>query len=415
MFGFGRKSGNTSQLEQFREELRQATNVTAQLIADKLSEFSNSKTVNVSGHNALKLGAVYASTRLLSETVASLPIHVYERTPTGKRLAMDHQVYTLLNQEPNPGMTSFTLQELEVNNELIGGYAISEIVRKGGVITSLLPIANDQVKSITRGTSGVLYYDLADGRKLTSYDVTHHIGLTLDGVNGMGVIEYARLSIENGMLAETYGKDFFAKGTNPSVYISHPGKLSIEALKGIKDYWVRHNSGMNNAHDPAIIDQGMKVERLTVSPRDAQFIEGREFTVIDIARWFGVPPHKIGALEKTTIGNVEEQNIQFATDRIRPICEKREQEYDRKLFIGKERGKYFVKYDMMAMLRGNMQARADYYQKMVDMAALTPNQVLGFENMEPYEGGDVHWKQQGFARVESWEQDTKQVNANGNG
>lgn len=408
MLGFGRDRLTRSEVESFREELRQAASFSAQYIADQLARYRGTVTVNASGTEALKLGAVFAATRLLSETVASLPIHVYERTSTGKRLATDHPVYSLLNSEPNPGMTSFTLQELEVNNELIGGFAISEIKRKGGTISALLPVANGDVKRINRGKSGMLFYELQDGRTLSSFDVIHHIGLTTDGVNGMGVIEHARLSIENGMLAETYGKDFFAKGTNPSIYITHPGKLSIESLKGIKDYWKKHNSGINNAHDPAVIDQGMDVKRLTIPPRDAQFIEGREFTVIDIARWFGVPPHKIGALEKTTIGNVEEQNIQFATDRIRPMCEKREQEYDRKLFVGPDRGRYFVKYDMMAMLRGNMQARADYYKKMVDMAALTPNQVLQAENMEPYTGGDVHWKQQGFARVENWETDTKQ-------
>lgn len=408
MFGIGREKLSRADLEQFREELRQAASFSAQAIADQLARYSGTISVNATGVAALGLGAVYAATRLLSETIASLPIHVYEQTATGKRLATDHPAYYLLNSEPNPGMTSFTLQEMEVNNELIGGFAISEIKRKGGVITSLSPIANSDIKKITRGNSGILFYELKDGRGLTSFDVIHHLGLTLDGVNGLGVVEYARLSIENGMLAETYGKDFFAKGTNPSIYLTHPGKLSLEMMKGIKDYWKKHNSGISNAHDPAIVDQGMDVKRLTIPPRDAQFIEGREFTVIDIARWFGVPPHKIGALEKTTIGNVEEQNIQFATDRIRPMCEKREQEYDRKLFIGNERGRYFVKYDMMAMLRGNMQARADYYQKMVDMAALTPNQVLQAENMEPYAGGDVHWKQQGFARVENWETDTKQ-------
>lgn len=415
MFNFRGSNITRQELEQFREELRQTTAFSARYISERLKEFSNSYTVNPSGEAALKLGAVFAATRLLSETIASLPLQVYERTSNGKRLATDHPIYYLLNQEPNPGISAFNLQELEVNNELIGGYSISEIKREKGKIKAIFPIPNNALKTIKIGKSGVLYYDFNDRDTLTSYDVIHHIGLTLDGINGISVIDYARLSIENGMLAETYGKDFFAKGTNPSIYISHPAKLSIEGLKGIKDYWKKHNSGIQNSHEPAIIDQGMKVERLTIPPRDAQFIEGREFTVVDIARWFGVPPHKIGSLEKTTIGNVEEQNIQFATDRIRPMCEKREQELDRKLFVGAEKGRFFVKYDMMSMLRGNMTARADYYQKMVDMAALTPNQVLQAENMEPYEGGDVHWRQQGFSRVEFWEQDTKQINKGQNG
>lgn len=390
-------------------QLAEARNLLADQIAMQLAEFKSGGVImSGTGQNAFRLGAVFASTRLLSNTIASMPVNVYRRTANGKELANDHPAYTLLNERPNLAMTGFTLQEIEVNNELMGGFALSQIIFDKGKPVALNPIPNSKVKKIYPGKTGLLYYDIEGLKKqLTGFDVIHHLGLTLDGINGMGVIEYARLSIENGRQAEQYGKDFFAKGTNPSIFLEHPGKLSAEAVKTLKKTWTETNTGPQNNHGVSVLWEGLKVQRLTVNPKDAQFIEGRAFTVVDIARWFGVPPHKIGDLEKTTIGNVEEQNIQFVTDTIRPMCEKREQEYDRKLFIGSDEGRYFVKYDLNALLRGNMAARATYYQTMVNIGAMAPNDVLQSEDKQPYEGGQYHYMQQGFARIEEWEKDNK--------
>ncbi len=365
--------------------------LTAQMLADILSGPPSASGQHVSPSNALQISTVFACVRVISETLATLPLHTYRRLERGRALAMEHPVYPLLLDGPNPEMTSVELIECLCAHVLIHGNAYCEIVRNGaGQVKALWPLLPHQTKP-TRNARNELVYETAlpDGTtaRLRAERVLHIRGLSPDGLVGYSPIALQREALGLALAAQDYGARFFSNDSRPGGVLEVPIKLSPEALERLKATWeARHT--LTNAHRVAILEQGMKWHQIGLAPEDAQFLETRKFQRSEIAGIFRVPPHLIGDLEHATFSNIEESNIDFARSCISPWAVRFEKTINKALFTEQERSRHFVKFSLQALLRGDMQSRYGAYAIGRQNGWLTANEIRELEDMNPIEGGD---------------------------
>ncbi|EHI70203.1 portal protein [Streptococcus phage Javan261] len=260
----------------------------------------------VNEKTAMQMTAVYSCVRILSETLASLPLHVFEHTENGTAKAVNHSLYTVLHDEPNKEMTSFIFRETLMTHLLLWGNAYAQIIRNGkGEVIALYPLMPDRMK-VDRDEQGQLYYDytvndtdasITGGGivRLQPSDVLHIPGLGFDGLVGYSPIAMAKNAIGMAIATEEYGAKFFQNGATPSGILEYPG--TIKNPEQVRESWTRGFSG-GNSHKIAVLEEGMKYTPISISPNEAQFLETRKFQLNEIARIFRVPPHMVGDLEK---------------------------------------------------------------------------------------------------------------------
>lgn len=362
---------------------------TTQLL-DALGVTPSSTGVTITPQRAMALTAVFACVRVLANAVASLPLPVYKRLdPVGKEEAPNHPIYSLLHDRPNPEMTSFTFREtLQHHLSLWGNiYAEKEFDGSGRVI-ALWPLLPDRTRAIRRNGEK-LFVTTVDNREvaLGADQVLHIPGLGFDGLQGYSPIALARQSMGLAAATEEYGARFFGNGSRPGGVLQSDKKLSIEGKANLRDSWERLHSGLSGAQRVAVLEDGLKWQAIGINPEDAQFLETRKFQVIEIARFFGVPPHMIADLERGTFSNIEQQGIEFVTHTVRPLVIRWEHVLNWELF-GKDRGRYYAKFLLSGLMRGDSAARGTYYKEMWNVGALSINDIREFEDMNPVDGGD---------------------------
>lgn len=347
--------------------------------------------VDVNDVTALQTTAVWACIRVLSYTLASLPLHVYKRLePRGKERAQEHQVYKILHDFPNPLQTSFNFRSTAMVHLCQQGNAYAEIeYDRGGNVVALWQIPPWRVRpKITENKALIYEVELNKQPKiLPDWKIVHIKGLSVNGLTGLGIIEHAREAIGLALAAEEFGARYFGDGTNIGGTASHPGELSDKAYKRLKQSLNEQYQGLGKSHRLMLLEEGMKFENLTISPDQSQFLQTRKFQVAEIARMFGVPLHKIGELERSTFSNIEHQAIEFVVDTMRPWLVNWEQELNRKLFNNTE---YFAEFLVDGLLRGDTQARYQAYMTGRNWGWLSANDVRELENMNPIEDGDVY-------------------------
>lgn len=341
---------------------------------------------------SLALPAVFACIRVLSETVAGLPLLTYrERADGGHERATGHSLYRLLRRSPNPEMTAFEFEELLTAHCAAWGNAYAQIIMdNSGRVLELWPLRPDRM-TVERKNGALLYtYTQQNGRQvtLTRYQVHHRRALVADGLVGMSPLKTTMLAVSLGMATEEFGARFFAQGARPSFVLSHPGQLKDQAFKRLRDDW--NNSSGAEAHKVKIIEEGMKVEQIGIPPEEAQFLQTRTFQAQEIARIFRMPPHKIGLLENATFSNIEHQAIEFVTDTIRPWLIRFEQALYRDLLGEREQQSLYFEYLVDGLLRGDTGTRYGAYAVARQWGWLSVNDIRRFENMPPVDGGDVY-------------------------
>lgn len=348
----------------------------------------------VTEETAMRIAAVNACVRVIAETVASLPLNVYQRTDERSRIrAIRHPLYRLLHDRPNSWQTSFEFRELLQNHLCLRGRAYAYKLRVGGEISELIPFNPDLV-TVEQTPDYRLVYTVSrsdTGRGplvLKQEEVLHLRGLSSDGVDGRNVIADARETLGTALAMQAYAGRFFRNDATPSVVLSHPGKLSKEAATRLEESWNASHSGPVNARRTAVIEEGMKVEKLSVAPEDAQFLESRKYSRAEIAGLFRVPPHMIGDLERATFSNIEHQAIDFVTHCIRPWLVRWEQALHRDLFVAPIL--YFPEFNVDALLRGDTLSRYNAYAVGRQWGWLSANDIRDRENMNPIEGGDTY-------------------------
>lgn len=349
--------------------------------------------VSVTEDTALNFTAVYTCVRILAETVASLPLPVYRRlSGGGKERAIDHPLYVLLHDQPNPEQTSFELREMLMSHLALRGNAYAEIERDGaGRVSALWPLLAWKMK-IRRlpGTHQLQYeYQLENGDQalLRPDQVLHLRGLSPDGIIGYSPIRIAREAVGLGLAAEEYGARFFSNQATPSGVLEHPGELSEEAKENLQKSWEKLHQGLSKSHRIAILEEGMKLHTIGIAPEDAQFLETRRFQLEEIARIYRIPPHMVGDLEKASYSNIEHQAIEFVVHCIRPWLVRWEQAMKRSLFLPQERGIYFAEFLVDGLLRGDIKSRYEAYSIGRQWGWLSADDVRELENQNPLSGG----------------------------
>lgn len=358
---------------------------------------------NVDEFKAMQTTAVYACVRILAEAVASLPIHVYERTETGKEKKVDHSLYFLLHDEPNSEMSSFVFRETLMTHLLIWGNAYVQIIRnRSGQVISLYPLLPDKM-SVHRDEIGKLYYKYKRQSEenpnfkekgdaiLRAEDVLHVPGLGFDGLIGYSPIALAKNAIGMTLATENYGASFFKNGANPGGVLEHPGILKDP--KRVRDSWNAVYNGVTNAHKVAVLEEGMKYTQVGIPPEEAQFLQTRKFQINEIARLYRIPPHMVGDLEKSSFSNIEQQSLEFVKYTLDPWVVRFEQAFKRSLFLPEEKKTYFVKFNVDGLLRGDYQSRMNGYAIGRQNGWLSTNDIRELEDLNllsDEEGGNLY-------------------------
>ena len=357
----------------------------------------------VTERSAMQMTAVYSCVRILAEAVAGLPLHLYRyKEDGGKEKALDHPLYNLLHDEPNPEMSSFVFRETLMTHLLLWGNAYAQIIRNGkGEVIALYPLMPNRMV-VDRDTKGRLYYQYTTSTEdaptmkgvtvnLPPSDVLHVPGLGFDGLVGYSPIAMAKNAIGMAIACEEYGAKFFANGAAPGGVLEHPG--TIKDPQRVRESWQSTFGGSANSNKIAVLEEGMKYTPIGISPEQAQFLETRKFQVNEIARIFRVPPHMVGDLEKSSFSNIEQQSLEFVKYTLDPWVIRWEQTIHRSLLLPDEKSQYFVKFNLEGLLRGDYQSRMNGYAIGRQNGWMSANDIRELENLDriPAEdGGDLY-------------------------
>ena len=357
---------------------------------------------HVNERSAMQTTAVYACVRILSESIAGLPVHLYRYMDTGsKEKALTHPLYRLLHDEPNPEMTSFVFRETLMTHLLLWGNAYAQIIRNGkGEVIALYPLMPNRM-TVDRDEHGQLYYSYQMSNEdaptmktgtvvLKPRDVLHVPGLGFDGLVGYSPIAMAKNSIGMAIACEEYGAKFFANGATPGGLLEFPG--TVKNPDAIRESWNKGFSG-SNSHKLAILEEGMQYTPISISPEQAQFLETRKFQIDEIARIFRVPPHMVGDLEKSSFSNIEQQSLEFVKYTLEPWIVRWEQSLNRSLLSETEKATFFVKFNVDGLLRGDYQSRMSGYATARQNGWMSANDIRELENLDripPELGGDLY-------------------------
>ena len=348
--------------------------------------------MRVSPDSALRLAAVYACVRILAETMASLPLVVYQRRADGgKDKVTDHWLYRLIAKRPNRFQNPFEWREMLQGHLALRGNAYNQIITNPrGEIIELMPIHPDRVK-IELLPSGEYRYRVTDraGTEviLPRGEVWHLRGLSSDGLMGMSPIELARENLGMALAAQDYGARFFANDAKPTGgWIEFPGSFKDnEAKKVFRESYQQAQSGANRGK-VLVLENGMKVHEVGVTNKDAQFLELRKFQITDIARLFRVPPHMIADLERATFSNIEQQSLEFVMHTMTPWAERWEASIESELLLDGD--DIEIEFDFANLMRGDAASRSSYYQSGIQNGWLTRNEARIAENLNPIDGLD---------------------------
>lgn len=350
---------------------------------------------SVTASTAIQMSTVYACVRVIAETIASLPVHVYEHTDAGNRKATEHPLYRLLHDEPNPEMTSFILRETMMAHLLLWGNSYCQIIRTGrDQVISLHPLQPDQM-AVDRDTKGNLTYTYTDssGRQylFKPDEILHIPGLGFDGIVGYSPIAIEKNAVGLGIAAEEFGSKFFSNGARPSGVLTHPNTVKDPAA--LRASWNSAYGGSSNASRVAVLEEGMTFTPLSMPNNEAQFIETRRFQVEEICRIYRVPPHMVADLSRATFSNIEHSSIDFAIHTIRPWLVRMEQAMNRSLFPESEKGRFYVQINLDGLMRGDYKSRMEGYAIARQNGWLSANDIRDLENLNPIsdeEGGNAY-------------------------
>ena len=360
--------------------------------------------VTVNEDSALRLAAVYSCVRVLAESVAQLPLKVYERLPSGgKREAAEHPLYPLVHDRPNEEIASFNWRETIMGHLCTWGNAYSFVdYANDGRVRSLKPLLPSRVAP-KRTKTGLLVYEVADEKgQRTTYlkeQILHVAGLGYDGLIGYSPIRLAAESIGTGIAAAQFQGKFFANGALPGGVLEHKGTLGREAQDRLKESWERIHKGTDNAHKIAVLEEGMTYKSVTINPVDAQLLESMKLSRSEIAGIYRVPAHLINDLEKATFSNITELSLEFVMYTLSPWLTRLEQAMNWRLFLPSERGRYFCEFVVDGLLRGDTKSRNEAHRTAIMGGWKSINEVRAEENMAPIEGGDEHFMQSAFTTV----------------
>ena len=353
--------------------------------------------VDVDEESALKISTVYACVKVISETIASLPLNLLKELTNGdSEKAKQHPLYTILKDVPNSEMSSFTFREMLMTNLLLWGNAYALIKRnKNGEITELYPLKSKNMVVERDAVSNNIKYTYTNNRGITKTyspkQIFHIPAFSFDGIIGVSPITYAREAMGLALATEEFGARFFGNGARPGGVLEHPGVLKDP--EKLRESWNKVYQGTANSHKVAVLEEGMKYHEIGMSPEDSQFLQTRSFQIAEICRIFRVPPHMVGDLSRSTFSNIEHQSIDFVVHTIRPWLVRWEQAITRALLSEEERTIYYAKFNVDGLMRGDFVTRMNGYAIARQNGWMSANEIRALENMNKIpadQGGNLY-------------------------
>jgi len=342
----------------------------------------------ISPGNAEGLAAVYACVSAISETVASLPLQVYERGDSGREVAREHPLYRLVHEQPNDWQTALEFRELLQRQVLLRGNGFAEIKWAGdGTPEALIPLHPDRVTILDTPNGYQYEHQLKDGgkRRLLPDEVLHLKYHSDDGVLGRSPVEVARETVELGLAERQHGVSSFRNGTRVGGVLKVDKKLNDEQRKTLRDSWLSSFAGAFNSGKTPVLEGGMDYQPVSMSLEDADWIAARQMSVEEVCRLFRVPPTMVGDLRHGNYSNTVELTRQFVTHTLRRHLVEWEQALRRSSLV---LGDYYAEHNVEGLLRGDSTTRAAFYQRGIEDGWLLRSEVRAMENLSPVEGID---------------------------
>tara|TARA_R110000823_G_scaffold121565_1_gene246643 strand:- start:475 stop:1710 length:1236 start_codon:yes stop_codon:yes gene_type:complete len=366
------------------------------------SNFGRTGSVAVTQDSALTFSAVWAAVRILSESVAQLPINLIERQPNGDKIVRaDHFLYNIIHNKPNEYMTNFTFIQKIMYDLAVGGNSYVKIERNGsGRPVALYPILLSDIE-IRELEEKIFYYNSKTGEALEYEEILHFKIMSQDGMVGLSPIDTCAQSISWGIALEQYGNAYFENGAKVSGVLQTDRALSTEAIDRLRTSFDQNYSKIGDAQKTLILEEGLKFNTISLSNEASQFLASRQFSIEEIARIFNIPPHLLRDLSKSSFNNIQEQSREFVQYSLMPYLSMIEQEMTNKLFKKSEQGKLFIEFNPNALLRGNPKERAEYYRTMLNIGAMSINEIRQKENMNVVDDGDNLFMQLNMSTVEN--------------
>lgn len=363
-------------------------------LVDALGGRMSAAGVRVNPDSALGCTAVYACVRLLSESVAGLPLFLFRRQARGRSVATEHPLYRLLHNSPNPWQTSFEWREMMQGHLLLRGNCYSYVLRNSHAEPlAIIPLHPDYV-TIMRAADGEPFYRVAANSYtqisgvFSRGQIFHVRGMSSDGYCGMSPIAVNRETIGMAIATREYGARLFSNGARPSGVLEYPTSLTPEIMARVKDSWNRQHGGLENAHRVAVLENGMKWHQVGLNSDDAQYLETRGFENREIYQIYGVPPHMVGDNEKTTSWGtgIEQMSIGFVTYTLRPWLVRWEQAISEVLLLDSDRDSHYAMFSVDGLLRGDSKTRSEALAIRRQNGVINANEWRDLEDMDPIPG-----------------------------
>jgi HK97 family phage portal protein len=348
--------------------------------------------VRINEQTALSIAAVWAATHNISEDISKLGLPLYRFTDPerqNREKVYDHPLYAILNEAPNAEMSAMTFRETLTAHLMGYGNAYAEIIRTGSGEVKRLEILEPQKMEVRRVDEKIVYkYD--GSTVLPARKVLHVKGLGYNGLMGYSVVRMARESLGLAKAAEGFGAAMFGNNCQPGLVAVHPETMSEQAEQNLRRTLERAGKG-ENAFKVLVLEEGLKLDKLAITPEDAQYLSTRNFEIEEVCRWFRIPPSKIHHLLKANFNTLEMQSLEYVTDTLMGWCVRWEKEIKRQLLNQPGDRDLYVEHNLDALLRGDIKTRAESYAKGRQWGWFSVNDIRKKENMPPIgEAGDVY-------------------------
>lgn len=351
---------------------------------------------------ALTLSAVYRCVEVITNGVASLPVKLYKVDKDGYRYELHNDLSYILSKKPSGKINAFTFYKLIVKDILMSGNAYALIMRDGqGNVTGLQYVQAGLVSPVDK-IDHIEYQVTGLKNFVRQEDILHFMNYTDNGVFGVSVLTYARRTLGIADAGDKSAENFFKSGGCSSGFLKFDGPSTGKQREEIVSAWNQATGGPNNGPNGiAVLPCNVDYTQLSIDPADAQLLESREFSVIEICRFFGVSPWHCFDLTKASYNNSEMSELEFLNDTLRPLLTKIEMELETKLF--KKGENYDIKFDVNELLRTDKKSQAEYLTKMFNLGVLSPNDIRKELDMTPVEGGDIHVAQINLTSIKNLE------------
>lgn len=359
------------------------------------NNYLSGKGYNVSASTALKVAVVIRCVDVVAKTIASLGCHLQKETDQGKTKAQNHPLYKILRMLPNPKTTSYEFWHMYVSNLMLSWGAFAKIERdQNGFIKGLWNIPTCRVFQNWNTITAENYIDVVwsdgKGERLYEGNYMYTPGFRFQNeTEPEDAIKIASDVLGLTMALNGYAKDFFENGSNMGGFVEYPNAINKPAFDKFKEDWQKTYAGVMNQHKWALLEGGFKLTKIDSNPTDAQALESRKMQIEEVCRIWGVPPHKVFLLDRTTFSNIENMNIEYVQECLNPMAERLEQTIYKDLLNNKEQKTLVANFSTNKLLKGDTATRTNYYATMRQNGVMSANEIRDLEefNKLPAESG----------------------------